>query len=208
MEKELSQEEVWDKIASEWHEFKKTPSKTATDFLNKSKGNILDFGSGSGRNLLGLKKSNDKTIYLVDFSNNMLKLAKKRAKKLEIEIKTIKSPLEKTDLKDDFFDAAIFTASLHCIPEKENREKGVKELYRILKPGAKAEIEVWNKNSERFKDRPKEKFISWRDKGKRYYYLYDEEELIKLFEKNRFRYLKTIPDKANIIIIVKKPTYA
>ena len=52
----------------------------------------------------------------------------------------------------------------------------------------------------------KEKFISWRDKGERYYYLYDEKELIKLFKKTGFKYLKTIPHKANIIIIVKKPT--
>jgi len=204
--KKLSQEEVWNNIAPEWNKFKTTPSKAATDFLNKSKGNVLDFGSGSGKNLLGIKNSNDKTIYFVDFSNEMLKLAKKRARKLGIKIKTIKSSLEKTNLKDNFFDAAICTASLHCIPKKENREKAVKEIYRILKPGAKAEIEVWNKDSKRFKNKEKEKFISWRDKGERYYYLYDEKELIKLFEKTGFKYLKTIPHKANVIIVVKKPT--
>ena len=53
----MNQKQVWDKIAPEWHEFKTNPSESATEFLNDSKGKILDFGSGSGRNLLGLKKN-------------------------------------------------------------------------------------------------------------------------------------------------------
>ena len=200
----MNQQEVWSKIAPEWYKFKTTPSRTATEFINNSKGKILDFGSGSGRNLLQIKKSTKRELYLIDFSEQMIKLAKKRAKKLKLEIQTKISKLEKTDFPDNYFDAAICTAAIHCIKTAKKREKALKELYKILKLGAKADIEVWNINSDRFKNAPKEKFIAWRDKGKRYYYLYDEGEFKKLLKKVGFKIIKKIPHNANIIFIVKK----
>src|SRR4030042_451541 len=178
-----SQKQVWNRIAPEWHEFKKIPSQTATELINKSQGKILDFGSGSGRNLLKLKKSKKREIYLVDFSEKMINLAKQRAKELGIKIHTKISRLEKTNFQDNFFDAAICTAAIHCIETPKKRKAVLKELYRILKSKAKVDIEVWNKDSERFKNKPKEKFVKWRDKGERYYYLYEENEIRNLLEK-------------------------
>lgn len=200
-----NQQKVWDSIAEEWHKFKTTPSAAATEFINQQKGRILDFGSGSGRNLLGVKNFSNKEFYLVDFSKEMLKLAEERAKKLGIKIKTFHSRLEKTPFKDNFFDAAICVAALHCIETSEGRKNTIKELYRILKPGAMAEVEVWDRNSERFRKSGKEKFIKWRDKGKRYYYLFDESEICSLFENAGFKIIKKIPHKANIVFIAMKP---
>jgi len=201
-----SQQKVWNKIAPEWHEFKTNPSEAAIEFINKSKGKILDFGSGSGRNLLGLEQSESRELYLVDFSEEMLKLAEKRAKSLRIEIKTTQSKLEKTKFEDNFFDAAICVAAIHCVETKVKRNSAIKELYRILKPGKKAEIEVWDKDSLRYQKAPKEKFVAWRDKGKRYYYLYNEKELRELLEKTGFKVIKKIPHSANLIFVVQKPT--
>ena len=203
--KKPNQEEVWNNIAPEWHEFKTNTPKTATEFLNKSKGKVLDFGSGSGRSLLELKKSKDKELYLLDFSEEMLKRAEQRAKKLGIKITTIKSRLEKTKLEDNFFDAAICVAAIHCVETKAKRESALKELYRVLKPGSKAEIEVWNKDSPRYQKAKKEKYIAWREKGKRYYYLYDDKELTELLEKVGFKIIKRISHSANLIFIVQKP---
>lgn len=199
-----SQEKVWDRIAPEWHEFKTNPSISATEFINNSQGKILDFGSGSGRNLLKIKKSKKRELYLMDFSKEMLKRAEKRAKELGLKINTIHSKLEKTNFPDNYFDGAICTAAIHCIETSKKRKNSIKELYRILKPGAKANIQVWNKDSERFKKKPKEKFVSWRDKGKRYYYLYNENEFRKELEKEGFKIIKKIPHKANIIFIIQK----
>jgi len=42
---------------------------------------VLDLGSGSGRNLINLKTKAE--IYLVDFSNEMIELAKQRNKKIK-----------------------------------------------------------------------------------------------------------------------------
>jgi len=202
----MNQKKVWDNIAPEWHEFKIIPSEAATEFINSSKGKILDFGSGSGRNLLKLKKSKKRELYLVDFSDKMLKFSKKRSKELGLNINTKVSKIEKTDFPNNYFDAAICTAAIHCVETKIKREKALKELFRILKPKAQAEIEVWNKDSKRFKGKQKEKFINWRDKGKRYYYLYEEKEFKNLLKEIGFKVIKKIPHSANLIFIVKKPT--
>ncbi|MBS3094258.1 class I SAM-dependent methyltransferase [Candidatus Pacearchaeota archaeon] len=199
-----SQEKVWDNIAKEWNEFKQTPSETATEFLNNSSGKILDFGSGSGRNLLKIKKDRKKEFYLVDFSQEMLNLAEERSKELGIKIIAKKASLEKIDFPDEFFDSAICVAAIHCIETKEKRKKALKELFRVLKKGAKAEIEVWNKDSPRFRGEKKERKIKWRDKGERYYYLYDEKELQELLESVGFKILGTKPHSANLIFIVEK----
>ena len=200
-----SQQKVWEKIAPEWHEFKSSASETATKFLKKTKGKILDFGSGSGRNLLDLRPNKKREFYLVDFSKKMLELAKKRAKQKGIEIKTIQSRLEKTPLEDNFFDSAICVSAIHCIETPEKRKKAFQELLRVLKPKAQALIGVWNKDSPRFKNKPKEKFIKWTTKGKRYYYLYEEKELRDLLKKIGFKVIKKIPHRANIWLIVQKP---
>ncbi len=73
----MNQKQVWDNIAQEWYQFKTEPAEHTLEFLKDKTGKILDFGSGAGRNLLNI---NHGEMYLVDFSEKMIKLAKKRAK--------------------------------------------------------------------------------------------------------------------------------
>ena len=199
----MNQKDIWENIAPEWHELKTKPSKDAQEFLKDKKGKVLDLGSGSGRNLINLKTKAE--IYLVDFSNKMIKFAKQRNKKSKIKLHFKTSPITKIPFKDNFFDSAICVAVIHCIGTKKKREKTIKELYRVLKPGAEAEIEVWNKNSKRFKNSPKERIVNWKDKGKRYYYLYDEKEIHNLFKKIGFKIIKKLENKANISFVIQKP---
>ncbi len=197
-----NQQEVWNNIAEEWHEFKTNPSENAQKFLKNKKGNILDLGSGSGRNLLGLKSKAE--FYLVDFSEKMIKLAKERLQKENISAEFLVSDLTKLPYEDNFFDYAICVAALHCIETEKKRKKVVEELYRIMKPKSQVEVEVWNKDSERYKKSPKEKFVAWRDKGKRYYYLYDKEEIFKLFKEVGFKIKKELEHRVNICFIAEK----
>ncbi len=196
------QKEVWNNIAQEWSEFKDNPAEGIVDFLKTQKGNILDLGSGSGRHLMNIK---DGKMFLVDFSENMIKHAKEKAKRLKIDAEFAVSPSSKLPFKDNFFDGAISIALLHCVETEKEREKTIKELLRVLKPGAKAKISVWNKNSKRFKNSKKEIFAKWRDKGARYYYLYDAEEIYRQFEKAGFSIISKVLPERNIIFIVEKP---
>ena len=198
----MNQQKVWNNIAKEWYEFKTNPSEQTLEFLKNKKGKILDLGSGSGRHLIKIK---DGKMFLVDFSKDMIKFAKKRAKQKKIKAEFFISNLTKLPFEDDYFDSAICIAVIHCIETKKYREKTIKELFRVLKPGAEAEIAVWNKDSKRFKNSSKEKYVKWRDKGERYYYLFEEKEIHDLFKKIGFKIKKKFESNVNIRFIVQKP---
>lgn len=224
-----NQHTLWNSIAPEWHEFKTKPSQQVLDFLKKQKGNILDLGSGSGRHLTKIKGTK---MFLVDFSEEMIKFAKQELKEINSNrgdlivsprhsgvgeedgggsqiSENIKADfkvanLTKIPYKKNFFDSAICISSLHCIKGEKNRIKVIQELYRVLKPKAQALLAVWDKNSRRFKNAKKEKLVAWRNKGKRYYYLYEEKELKNLLEKNNFKIKKRLEHSMMIIFLIEK----
>ena len=197
-----NQEQVWDNIAQEWHEFKKIPSQKSIEFLKQTTGKVLDLGSGSGRHLTKIKNGQ---MYLIDFSQNLLNLAKSKAQKHKIKAEFTKANLSKLPFENNFFDYAISISALHCIKGQTNRKKAIKELHRVLKPKAKAYIGVWNENSKRFnKKKGKELLIGWRDKGKRYYYLHNEQEIHNLFKDTGFKIISTHNSEMMINFIVKK----
>lgn len=198
----MTQKKIWNEIAPEWYKFKTEPAEHVFDFLKRKKGRILDLGSGAGRHLRKIKNGK---MYLVDFSEKMIKLAKKRAKEKKIgaEFGIADISKEKLPFENNFFDSGIAIAFFHCLAPKSHK-KAVKELFRVLKKGAQVEVAVWNKNSKRFIDSPKERYVRWRDKGKRYYYLFDEKEIHSLFKKAGFRIISKQEPKRNIIFIAQK----
>jgi len=199
----MNQKQIWDKIAPEWHEFKINPAEQTIKFLKKQTGKVLDLGSGSGRNLTKIKAGK---MYLIDFSDKMINLAKKKAKTKKIQAEFHVSDMTKLPFEDNFFNSAICICALHCIESKKDRKKVVQELFRVLKPKSQAKISVWDFNSKRFNQKKgKEKSIGWKDKGKRYYYLYDEKEVHDLFKKNRFKIINSDNSKSMINFIVEKP---
>lgn len=207
----MDQKEVWDKIAVSWKTFKITPIKEVIDFLKNKKGNVLDLGCGSGRNFT---KINGIT-YGVDFSENMLRYAEEHAREKNIDVKLIKSDVISLPFKNNFFDQAIFVATLHCVPSSKKRKQALRELLRIIKPKARALITVWDYNQPRFRNKRKESLLPWKYKNKkymRYYYLYDKEEIVNLLKKVGFKIVKVYDKKdssgyysrKNIIVIIEK----
>ena len=198
----MSQKQIWNKIAPEWHEYKTIPAEHTIKFLKKKSGKVLDLGSGSGRHLVNIKNGK---MYLVDFSKEMLKLAEKKSKEEKINAEFKQANIWEIPYENEFFDFAICISALHCVEGKENREKAIKELYRVLKPKAKAEIGVWNIKSKRFKNiKGKEKYVRWTDKGERYYYLYDEKEIYDLFKKIGFKIISTHNSEMMINFVAEK----
>jgi ubiquinone/menaquinone biosynthesis C-methylase UbiE len=198
----MEQRQVWNNIASEWYEFKINPSEKVLGFLKGKKGKILDLGCGAGRHLTKIKNGK---MYLVDFSSKMIKLSKERAKQKEIEAEFKVASLTKLPFQKDFFDFAIAIAVFHCIKGQRKREKAVKELFRVLRPKAKVLIAVWNKNSKKFRNAKKERYVKWRDKGERYYYLFDAEEIYDLFKNVGFKIVSKYSPERNIIFVAQKP---
>jgi tRNA (uracil-5-)-methyltransferase TRM9 len=208
----MNQKQVWNRIAKPWSEYRQKTLEEVINFLKDKKGKVLDLGCGSGRNMI---KQEGIEFYGVDFSESMIQLAKQNAQKNGINAKFKLSEANKLDYDSEFFDYALFISTLHCIQGEANRKKALSELYRVLKEGGEAIVSVWNKDieSKLGKLEAKEGFVNWANNGEnyaRYYYFYDEDELVYLLKEVGFEVIKidSYGDekhaKKNIVVYVKK----
>ena len=200
----MKQEDVWNAIAASWKERREEPMKEVAEFLEGKKGNLLDLFCGTGRHF---PVHWEGMVYGADFSEEMLKYAKVKAQETGINFSLQKMENERIDAKDNFFDIAIFISGLHCVETAEKRKLIIKELFRVMKPRAKALISVWSKNQSRLKNKPKESEIPWtisRKKYSRYNYIFDIEELKSLLKSAGFKIVKAW-ENANIFVIAQKP---
>lgn len=185
-----NQQEVWNNISKPWRKYKTSEILTVRKFLENKKGKVIDIGCGSGRNMI----LNSKIEYTgIDFSEGQLIQAKKHIKENKIKAKLIKTKAnDLSKIRNSYFDYGLLVASLHCIESEEERKKSLKELYRVLKPKAKALITVWNSDDERFfhiKNKG-EIYMSWKEDNfyhMRYYYLFKENELKNLIKDIGFK---------------------
>lgn len=208
----MDQEQVWDKIASDWSRFRPNPIFEVKEFLKNKKGKILDLGCGSGRNIIAQEGLD---FYGVDFSGKMLFFAKEKCKKENINAKFIRSELTKMPFDNEFFDYAIFISTLHCIENETLRKKTLAELFRVLKVNGEAMISIWDKNKDSDMKNLEMNggYMDWkkdREVYKRYYYAYDEDELVYLLKEGGFKIIRIGEygdgkhEKKNLVIYVKK----
>lgn len=192
--KKPNQEKVWNSIAIPWKTYVVKAIPIVEEFLKTKKGKVVDFGCGTGRNMIPNKEIN---YYGIDFSENQLKYAREYAKKNKINSNFFKSKLDnlnKQTFEDNTFDYGLFIGSLHCLETERERLRGLKEFYRVLKPNAQALISVWNSEDKRFArvNNHGDIYMSWREKRipyMRHYYLFEKEELLSLIKSIGFKVL-------------------
>lgn len=194
----MNQKKVWNNIAEKWSNFRQKPEKKAVELSKIWKpGKILDVGCGNCRNLIPFKKFD---CYGIDFSENMIKEAKKYISKKNIKVSLKKADISKLPFKDKSFDYVISFASLHHL---KNPEDGIKEIYRVLKFGGKAYISEWNKMQLRFLFKRKETYVKFGDE-KRYYHFISFLEMRKLLKKYNFKILDSKLFGKNLEFLVEK----
>lgn len=208
-----NQEKVWDEIAESWQKYRSQNTKSFQDvqkFLKEiaeqNPGKVLDIGIGNARNFIQFKNKKFK-LYGVDFSEEMLKQAKKTARNNNLKIILKKANVIKLPYKNSEFDYVICISVLHHL-NKKNQIKALKEVFRILKTNSIFLISVWNKKQMRNPPKFKQGFIKWKidDKVlKRYYYFFDKVELENLLKLVGFNIIKAKEDK-NIVFLCKKPS--
>lgn len=140
--------EQYNSIAKEWDLTRQVPTVLKMKQIKRFKKGqkVLDLGCGNGLVTGEIVKLGVK-YYGLDISNELVKIARK---KYSQEVKSgvvqfkIGDACKKLPYKNNFFDAAISLAVLHHVPGEKNRLKFLQELYRVLKPGGRASIIVWN----------------------------------------------------------------
>jgi len=100
---------------------------------------VLDLGCGNGR-LSAIFSAQDIDYVGVDFSKNLIKIAKK----LHPELRFQQADALALPFPDNYFDKVISIAVLHHIPSKELRLQFFREAKRVLKPNGLLIISVWN----------------------------------------------------------------
>ena len=178
-------------------------------------GKLLNLGCAHGPDFLPFRQHFD--LYGIDFSNQMLSLARKYAEKFDFAVNSILADVGHLPFPDGVFDWAISVATYHHIKGEEERQVALNELRRILKPGGEAFITVWNRWQPRFWFSPKEIAVPWRAKGKillRYYYLFSYPEVGRLVKQAGFQVLRAFPENnyhlpikffsRNICLLVKR----
>ena len=192
--------EVFNEIAPSWYNFRHWSifrNELETLAQQWQKGRLLNLGCAHGPDFLPFKEGFE--LHGVDFSNEMLRLARKYSRKFNLTINLALAEINHLPYQDQAFDWAISVATYHHIKGKSERQAALNELRRVLKPGGEAFITVWNRWQPRFWFKHREVAMPWRQKGKtlyRYYYLFSYAELEKLARKAGFETLKSFPESS------------
>ncbi|MGK0456647.1 MAG: ubiquinone/menaquinone biosynthesis C-methylase UbiE [Zhongshania aliphaticivorans] len=103
----------------------------------KPEATLLELGCGAGRIAFGLHELGYKNILATDYSKEMIRRARHLAKLLEYSVPFRAADATELEFEDNVFDGAIFGFNgLMQIPKKEQREQALKEIFRVIRPGA------------------------------------------------------------------------
>ncbi len=183
-EPELSQEEVFDRMAPGWYSrrhwtiFRKELEELAGRWKG---GRLLNIGCGHGADFLPFCKGFE--LHGLDFSDGMLRYAMKYKQKFGFEAELVRGDAGALPYKDGTFDWAIAVASYHHLRPAEARRNAFVELRRVLRPGGEAFVTVWNRWQPAFWSKQKETYVTWRTKEaelRRYYYLFSRSEVERM----------------------------
>lgn len=129
---------IWDRFAGIYDRFMKKDMDAYQKMLGKivlrltPNDKVLEVATGTGLIALGLS-SHFRQIDAVDFSQEMIRAAQKKAQESNIE--NVRFEVQDANAlfyPSESYDAVIIANTLHILPEPE---KALKEIKRVLKPG-------------------------------------------------------------------------
>jgi ubiquinone/menaquinone biosynthesis C-methylase UbiE len=97
-------------------------------------GRCLDVGAGKGQIGLEVALRSSLFMFMLDIKEESLAEAETISKELGLQSRTatIKAPVEQIPFLDNYFDIVISRGSINFW---DDRAQGLKEIYRVLKPG-------------------------------------------------------------------------
>ncbi len=153
--KEVSKEDWIQAWKDDPHWDKREPSKLVNRLLDETDKkkvlSVLELGCGNGVDSIAFGEKGHKVIG-IDISPDAIKLAKKNSKLSNVTFEV--GDAEKLKFKDSQFDLVYSMAVLHS----SDLEKSVPELSRVLKPGGKALLFLYQKTEYEYNDATEENF--------------------------------------------------
>jgi SAM-dependent methyltransferase len=155
---------------------------------------VLDYGCGNGY-VLAQYARHGASVYGVDVTDAAVELTRTRFALLGLEGTFVRNDGTEIPFADRFFDIACSMGVLHHIPDPR---PVVGELYRVLKPGGKLIVMLYNRDSFRYRiafrfrrgGQTLEHRVNRNDgAGNPYGTVYSEDEarrLLAAFEEHRF----------------------
>ena len=192
----------YDSTAKEFSDTRYRPWTCVEQFMvNVEEGSsVADIGCGNGKNM-NIKQGVH--YFGCDFSESLVKICVTKG------LNVIVGDILNIPYDNNSFNYTMSIAVIHHLSTNEKRIKAIKELLRITKPGGKVFILVWALEQEadsRRKFVEQENYVDWKDKqgrllGKRYYYVFKENELESLLEGYTYT---SFYEKGNWGIIIDK----
>ncbi|MBN2682975.1 MAG: bifunctional demethylmenaquinone methyltransferase/2-methoxy-6-polyprenyl-1,4-benzoquinol methylase UbiE [Bacteroidales bacterium] len=101
---------------------------------NHNPNKILDVATGTADLAIKAAKKTSAEILGIDISKEMLEIGKKKVEKLGLQnrISLLEADAENLPFQNDSFDAVMVSFGVRNF---ENLDKGLEEIYRVLKPG-------------------------------------------------------------------------
>ncbi len=210
--------ETYNSISENWDTKRKYTWKPVEEFLsefsNSKSLSLIDLGCGTGRFLELAQNLNFKNKNLTgyDYSQGQLKIVKEKG------FRAIEGELTNIPFEDNSFDIIICIAAHHHLLKKEEQLKSLKEMKRVLKDSGKLLLSNWFPEKKFIEEQIKKKkfeFISKQEVKvtytdvsnhlspitlERYYYLFEEKELIDLCKEANFKLKKKEYDKGNLYL--------
>ena len=170
----------------------------------KKQDKILDLGSGTGRNACIMRKYLDDAgeIIGIDISDIMLKKSQKRCKNYKnVHFKKIR--IEEEIPYENYFDKVFISFVLHGF-EQEDREKILKNVAKVLKPGGEFFILDYSNAGEEEIQGIYKIFLSKIECPLAYeYVLLDQEKFLSLYGFSNFTYNYFFFKRVNLLKALK-----
>jgi SAM-dependent methyltransferase len=168
---------TYNKIANEFSNKRVNKWDWITSYISNlpKYSNILDIGCGNGRNM----EYKDYNFIGIDNCDSFIDICKNK------NLNVIKSDMTNLPFKNNYFDSIISIASFHHLATIERREQTLQEMKRILKHNGTILLSVWSINQSHNKKLNftyGNNIINWNNE-KRYYYIFEKNELKDLLEK-------------------------
>lgn len=160
---------------------------------------VLDFGCGNGR-LAGFLGNNYQEFIGVDISQKLIDISRQRYNSEKNRFVKLSLDFSRLPFKDNYFDVVFSIAVFHHFPSREYSLKIARELHRVLKPGGKIVVTVWNLWQKQYLEHHKKSNKDWIDAEipfkagekifKRYHHPFRIKQLEELFQEAGFKKLK------------------